>query len=301
MKKILVANYSQSGQLDEVVDNFLKPFENVQIDRIRITPRKPFPFPWTMDVFIDAMPETVLEEAIELEPIHYAFEEYDLIILGYQPWFLSPSLPVTALLQSERFCAIIKNKPVVTLIGSRNMWLNSQESVKAYLRKAGAKLVANIPLIDRVQNQVSAITIVHWMLTGRKDKKWGIFPKPGISDQDIQGVSDYGVLVAEALQAEQYSSLQDKILSLGRISVPTDILFIEQKAKRLFRIWAGLIKAKGTTPQKRAFWTGAFKYYLMIALFGVAPVLLLSYNLLVRPFTQSSIKKKKKYFCSVEN
>lgn len=301
MKKILVANYSQTGQLDEVVTNFLKPLENVIIDRVKITPKVPFPFPWRMESFFDAMPETVLEEAIELNPVDYSFAEYDLIILGYQPWFLSPSLPVTALLQSPQFQKLLKGKPVITIIGSRNMWLNSQESVKVYLKNAGARLVGNIPLIDRVQNQVSAITIVYWMMGGKKDRKWGIFPKPGISDEEIQSVADYGVIVNKALAEDDYNTLQDKILSLGRIDVPADILFIEQKAKRIFRIWAGLIKRKGTTESKRAFWVKAFNYYLIIALFGVAPILLLLYNLLVRPFTQSSIKNKKKYFCSVEN
>lgn len=301
MKKILVANYSQTGQLDEILDNFLKPLEGVIIDWVKITPKQPFPFPWSMESFFDAMPETVLEEAIEIDPITYAYDEYDLIVLGYQPWFLSPSLPVTSLLQSVEFQRLVKGKPVVTIIGSRNMWLNSQESIKAYLRNAGARLVGNIPLIDRVQNQISAITIVYWMMTGKKHRKWGIFPKPGVSDEDILEVADYGTIVNKALKNADYANLQTEILSLGRIDVPGDILFIEGKAKRIFRIWAGIIKSKGTTKTKRAFWVKAFNYYLIIALFVVAPVLLLVYNLLIGPFSQSSIKKKKKYFCSVEN
>lgn len=301
MKKILVANYSQTGQLDDILGNFLKPLEGATIDWVKIKPKQPFPFPWSMESFFDAMPETVLEEAIELDSITYAYDEYDLIVLGYQPWFLSPSLPVTALLQSAEFQKLIKGKPVVTIIGSRNMWLNSQESIKAYLKKAGAKLVGNIPLIDRVQNQISAITIVYWMMTGKKDRKWGIFPKPGVSDEDISGAADYGTIVNRALQIGDFANLQTEILSLGRIDVPGDILFIEGKAKRIFRIWAGIIKSKGTTKSKRAFWVKAFNYYLIVALFVVAPILLLVYNLFIAPFSQSSIKKKKKYFCSVEN
>ena len=301
MKKVLVVNYSQSGQLDEIMTNFIEPFVGVTVDRIALKPVTPFPFPWTTENFFDIMPETVLEEAIDIEPVQYQFDRYDLIVLGYQPWFLSPPLPVTSLLQSDAFQKRLMDTPVVTVIGSRNMWLNSQESVKAYIKNAGGKLVANIPLIDRVQNHISAVTILHWMLTGRKDRKWGIFPKPGVSDRDIAEVREEGQKVFEAFKVEDYRDLQVRIMSGNKFSVPTDILFIEGKAKRLFRIWAGIIKKRGKTPAKRAFWVKAFNYYLVVALFGVAPVLLLVYNLLIRPFTQSSIQKKKKYFCSVEN
>ena len=34
--KILAINYSQSGQLDDILTNFLEPIENCEIDRIKI-------------------------------------------------------------------------------------------------------------------------------------------------------------------------------------------------------------------------------------------------------------------------
>ncbi|MEO6687325.1 MAG: hypothetical protein ABIN24_15240 [Dyadobacter sp.] len=300
MKKILVISYSQSGQLDEVIDHFLLPFDPASVERIYLKPKKPFPFPWTSDVFFDTMPECVVEEAIELEPVNYASSDYNLIILGYQPWFLSPSLPTTSILQDPAFQRLINGKPVVTVIAGRNMWINAQESVKPYIKNAGGKLVANIPLMDRTSNLISAVTILHWMLTGRKDSKWNIFPLPGVSKQDIEGSSRFGTIVQRALQNESYGNLQNNILGLGLIEIPTDILFIEERAKKIFRIWAGLIKKKGTTPQKRKRLVGFFKYYLLIALFIVAPIILFVYNLLVAPFTSRSIKKKKEYFCGLE-
>jgi hypothetical protein len=45
------------------------------------------------------MLETVLEHEIELESIQFKCEKYDLILLGYQSWFLSPSLPTEALVR----------------------------------------------------------------------------------------------------------------------------------------------------------------------------------------------------------
>jgi len=300
MKKILVASYSQSGQLNEIIDQFLLPFNSNDVERLNLVPLKPFPFPWTTDVFFDKMPECVQEEAIELQPLQFYEEKYDLIVLGYQPWFLSPSLPVTSLLQNIRFQKLMSDTPVVTVIGGRNMWINSQESVKSYIKKAGGILVGNIPFMDRTSNLVSAVTILHWMLTGRKDSKWNIFPLPGVSKQDIQNGSRFGQIVKSARDRGNYQNLQNDILGTGLIEIPTDILFIEQRAKKLFRIWAGLIKKKGTTPEKRKLFVTLFKYYLLIALFMAAPLILLVYNILIVPFTGSAIKKKKEYFCGLE-
>lgn len=300
MKNILVVNYSQSGQLNEIISQFLIPFEPETVERLEIFPAKPFVFPWTSGEFFDKMPECVQEDPIPLRPLHFGAGRYDLIVIGYQPWFLSPSLPVTSLLKSPEFKARLRDTPVVTVIGGRNMWLNSQESIKKLIADAGGKLVGNIPLMDRVSNLVSAVTILHWMLTGRKDRKWGIFPKPGVSDQDIASASRFGAIVKDAHQSGQYSGLQKQIMATGLINIPTDILFIEGRAKKLFRIWANLIKTKGTTPEKRKRLVGFFKYYLLVALFMVAPVVVTLYRLLIAPFAANAIKKKKEYFCGVE-
>ena len=300
MKKVLAVGYSQSGQLTEILEKFLIPFDSQLVEIVQIQPAVDFPFPWTTDVFFDKMPESVQEEAIELKPITFKSERYDLIVLAYQPWFLSPSLPITSLLQNPSFQKLMKGTPIVTLIGGRNMWLNAQESIKLYISKAGGRLVGNIPLMDRTSNLVSAVTILHWMLTGRKDSKWGIFPLPGVSQKDINSATDFGVKVQDALYKDQFESLQKDIIGTGLIKIPTDILFIEQRAKKLFRIWAGLIKKKGTTPEKRKTYVTFFKYYLLVALFMVAPILVTVYKLLIAPFVGKSIRRKKEYFCGLE-
>lgn len=299
MKKVLVVNYSQSGQLSEIIDNFLLPFDPLQIERVYIRPVKPFKFPWNSDVFYDTMPECVVEEAVEIEPITYNSDKYDLIIIGYQPWFLSPSLPITSLLQDTAFQEKMKGTPVVTIIGGRNMWLNSQESVKVYIEKAQGILVGNVPLMDREPNLISVLTIFHWMLTGKKERKWNILPLPGVSQKDIESAYRFGNFVNESLRKGDFTDLQKKILSLGLIKIPTDIWFIEMRGKKIFRIWAGLIKKKGTTPEKRKFFVNLFKYYLLIALFVASPIILTLYFILIAPFTRGSIRKQKEYFYNV--
>lgn len=300
MKSILVIYYSQSGQLDRIIDNFLIPFDQNLIDRIKIIPAKPFPWPWTGKEFFDAMPESILENGMELNPMNFSTDNYNLIIVGYQPWYLSPSIPTTALFKNEKFFSLLKNKPVITIIGSRNMWLNSQEIIREHIHKAGGQLVANIPLIDRHNNFISAYSILQWMITGVKKRYHGIFPWPGVSEKDISEANVFGEIVWSAFGNKSYDFLQQKILDTGKIHLGTDILFIELKAKKIFRKFATLIKRKGTTPEKRAFYISLFKYYLVIALFFVAPIVFFIYTISFRPVMYFSNKRKKQYFCGIK-
>src|SRR4051812_23280324 len=93
MKKVLVVYFSQSGQQLKILKSLLKPFEgNCEIHFEKLKPLIPFPFPWKSFEFFNIFPETFAEQSIELIPIsEKARSDYDLIIIGYQPWFLSPS------------------------------------------------------------------------------------------------------------------------------------------------------------------------------------------------------------------
>jgi hypothetical protein len=296
MKKVLVINFSQSGQLDEIVTNFISGLINVAIDRIHFKPHRKFPFPWKTNNFYNSMPETVDENPIQLEAIEFKEEKYDLIVLGYQPWFLSPSLPTSSLLQDHEFKKRMHETPIVTIIGARNMWLNAQESVVQHVQNSGGKLVGNIALVDRSPNHLSAISIVHWMMTGKKTRKWGIFPIPGVSQQDIEHCAKYCIDLNECIKHSNYSGYQNSIVSKGGIRINTNILFIEARAKKIFRLWARLIKKKESQGKNRAFWIKFFRFYLNFALFFVAPILLLLYNILIRPFSAKKINRSKKRF-----
>ena len=299
MKKILVINFSQTGQLDEIINTFLKPFNNHDIDRIHIKVTNPFPFPWNSQDFFNLMPETVLEESTEIDPINFKYEKYDLIILGYQPWFLSPSLPTIALFKNKEFGKLLKGTPIITIIGARNMWINAQERIKHLIHDAGGKLIANIPFVDQTTNLVSVITISHWMFSGKKEKKWNIFPYPGISKKDIASAFLFGEIVINAIRKNDYEDLQEAILKLNKIKIKTNILFIESKAKRIFTLWAKQIKKHKKNSLMRNTLIKLFKYYLFFALFFISPILLTLYTIFIVPFNLTNIDKKKKYFCSV--
>lgn len=295
-KKILVVHYSQSGQLTEITDKFVSGLSANSIEKIRVRMQKEFDFPWTSERFFDAMPESVLGIPAALDSFHPKEESYDLIVFAYQPWFLSPSIPATSILANDEFRNRLKNTPVITIIGARNMWLNSQERVKKVLNECGAKLVGNIALTDKNNNLISAVTILHWMLSGRKDSFLGIFPKPGIANDLIEGMNKYGHIVNDSLHQNDWDLLQKNLVAEGAIEVKSNLMFIEARAGKLFLIWANIIIKK----KNRRLWLIFYKYYLFIALFVLAPIVLTVYMLIFKPFLVASIRKKKRYYLGLE-
>lgn len=285
MKKVLVINYSQTGQLTDILKSITSTLtSDFKIEHVFISSKTPFMFPWTKSDFFDKMPETVLNKGVALNDFELKESKYDLIILGYQPWFLSMSLPTSGLFKTKKFTDLLKGTEVITVIGARNMWINAQKDVQVELNNFGAKLIANIPLIDRTSNLLSAITIMHWMFKGKKDRQWGIFPKPGVSDEDINNASKFGLIISKAIDEKSYSNLQLDIMKAGNISIKWNILFIEARAKKLFKIWANLIDKNGTTEKKKKRLVLAFRFYLVFALFVLSPIILVVYYILFRLF-----------------
>lgn len=297
MKKILVVTYSQSGQLEEIVSNILKPLKNeVSIHHERLKPIPDFPFPWQGISFYDAMPECVEMVPSKLEPFTFdENENFDLVILGYPIWFLSPPIPLTTFFKSEEGKKVLNGKPVITIIGSRNMWVMAQEEIKKMITTAGGKHIGNISLFDRHNNLASVVTIIYWMTTGKKDKYLGIFPKPGISDEDIANAERFGTPILASLKSNHFNSLQEQLLDLKAVDLHPSIVSIEQKGKRIFRVWAKFILKKGGPGNpNRVSRLKMFKWYLLFVIFAVSPIATFIFYL-TYPLFYYKIKRKMKY------
>jgi hypothetical protein len=293
-KKVLAIYYSQSGQLGEIIDCFTEPLvqSGVSVEKIRIRPAVDYAFPWTGERFFKVMPDCVLSVPAELQPLALKESSYDLIILGYQAWFLSPSIPSNSLLQHPDFKTVLKDSPVITITGARNMWLNAFERIKKSLRETGAKLVGNIALVDKHPNPISFITIFHWMMHGRKDSYLNIFPVPGVASADIAGTRTFGELVLPHLDSNDWTGLQAELVSQRAVELKYKLMFIEARARGIFLAWATFISKR----RKKSGWLVAFKYYLLIALFLGAPVLLTIDAIFFRPFLSKRIRAKKQYY-----
>lgn len=277
MKRVLVVYYTQSGQLKEIIDSVLSPLTEVTIDFLPIDTAEPFPFPWTGEAFFGAFPESYLQIPQPLKPFQLAHTDYDLVILGYQVWYLSPSIPFNSFLQSETGKQLLQGKPVITISGTRNMWVMAHQKVKKLLTDCGAHLVGNIALTDRHHNHISVITIVQWLFSGDKNKRYlGVFPKAGVADKDIQDASVYGTLIAPHLQTGDYTGLQQAIVAHGGVHYKRFLLSAEKKGNRLFGIWAKMIYGS----KKRKFLLKCFRIYLYIAIWVLMPIVWLLYWLI---------------------
>lgn len=296
-KKVLIIYYSQTGQLKDIVSQFSAPFieKGIKLDIESINLTEPYSFPWTSKRFFDVMPESVLGISKSVESFKSTESFYDLIIFAYQPWFLSPSIPANSLFKHPDFIKIINGKNVVTLIGSRNMWISAQEKVKLLLKEAGANLVGNIVLIDKHTNLASAVSILHWMLNGKKDKFLGVFPTPGISALDINQSKDFGEIVSSRVLNNDYLNLQNELVEKGAVDVKSNLMFIEPRASKLFAIWANIIIKK----RNRSLWLTLFKYYLVFALFIVSPIVLMINSCFFKPFLSRKIAEKKLYYLGI--
>src|SRR5665213_4307264 len=272
-KKVLAIYYTQSGQFTEIMDSLTAPLitKGARVEKVIIKPVVDFNFPWTGRRFFSVMPDCVLGVPTELEPVVWNETAYDLIILGYQPWFLSPSIPSNSLLSLLEFRALLKGTPVITISAARNMWLNACDRIRKSLSEAGANLVGNIALIDKHPNVVSFVTIFYWMLSGKKERYLNIFPKPGVAEQDITATKKFGETVAKYLDKNSWDGMQDELLKQKAVEINYKLMFIEARAKPIFAIWAKFIAKR----KNRAPWLAAFKYYLFIALFLGAPILLI--------------------------
>jgi len=290
-KKVLAIYYSQSGQLKEIIDNFCAPLidAGVEVEKVQVTLKNDFVFPWTTKRFFSVMPDCVLGVPKELEPFQLQGKTYDLIVLGYQPWFLSPSIPFNALMHNKAFKNLLGTTPVITVTGVRNMWVNAFEKIKLMLKDAQANHVGTIALYDRHLNLVSIFTIFHWMLTGRKDRFLGFFPLPGVSDEDISNTKDYGKIALPYLEKNEWIGLQNEFINSRAVDPKYHLMFIEGKAGIMFKLWARLISKK----ENKDFWLAAFKYYLLIALFIAAPLVYVINLLVFKPFLSKHIRKKK--------
>lgn len=305
MKNVLVIHYSQSGQLTEILGNITQSLftsDEINVTHLKLEMENEFPFPWPRNEFYGAFPETFLQVPSKLKPIPQEIlnGSYDLVILGYQVWYLTPSIPTNSFLTSEEAKILLNNRPVITVIGCRNMWIMAQEKVKRLLKNLDAQLVGNIALVDRHINHISVITIAQWMFTGVKKRFLGIFPKPGVSQKDIDESTKFGTVILKHLKIGNYTTLQEDLLKVGAVRIKPFLITVDQRANVIFKKWANFIGSKSRKGEnKRNLLVNFFSFYLLLAIWVLAPVVFIFFLLTYFPL-KKRINKQKLYYSSVE-
>lgn len=275
-KRVLVIYYSQSGQLENVLKTMLNPLmesDTIELTLYPLVSSEIFSFPWSFWNFFDTFPESVYCDSLPNLPHHLSNEEdFDLIILGYQPWFLSPSLPMCAFMKSDQAKKILKNKPVITVIACRNMWIEAQKSMKELLNTHEAHLIDNVVLSDQSGPLESFITTPRWMLTGKHEPFWGL-SAAGISSEVIQRSKRFGEAIHQGLLCDAERKIEPMLCRLGAVCVDPRFIASEKIGKRSFRIWGKLIRMFGNRGSlMRRPVLGVYILFLLLLILSVVPL-----------------------------
>ncbi len=210
-----------------------------------------YPFPWPFLRFFDVFPESVYMDAPAMKPSKLmGGEPFDLVIIAYQVWFLSPSLPIVGFIRSEVGRRLLKGKPVVTLIVCRNMWLNAHRKMGQLLAEVGAHHCDNIVLTDKSPSLATFVTTPRWLLTGKKES-WGPLPAAGVSQQDIDGCRRFGKALVQALRQDGEKHHRPMLRGLGAALVDSQLVVSEMAGHRSFLVWGRLLRAIGKQGQRR--------------------------------------------------
>jgi hypothetical protein len=298
--RILAVHYSSpSGQLSEVMRKLCAPLAeagDVELRELVLRPRRPYPFPWPIVRFFDTFPETIYLDPPELEPFGSdAAQRYDLVILGYQVWFLSPSGPTAGFLKSSEARELLADTPVVTVIACRDMWLMAQERVKEFLAAAGAKLVGNVVLVDEGGSIGSLLATPVWMMTGaRGPHLGGLIPRAGVRPEQIDTSRRFGERILMRLR--QGSPDSTLLQGLGAVKVNTRLIATEKAARRSFLAWGALLRLLG----KQGAWARkpvvvVYIFFLVALLITVLPLSMLL-KTLTAPLLRGRIAAQQTYF-----
>lgn len=299
IKRVLVIDYSQTGQLTAITQRIIAPLqqdESIEVHVETLRPLRPYPFPWRFFSFLDAFPESAHMIPPPLQPLSlHGNEDFDLVILPYQVWFLAPSLPVTAFLKHPLAKKLLADKPVVTVIACRNMWMLAQEKMKTLLAACGARLLDNVVLVDPSPTLASLVTTPLWLLSGKRDLL-KMLPPAGIPAESIAATRRFGLALRDALHRNEERGTTPLLSGLQAANSDPHLLVSETAGTRSFYLWGKLLRAVGEPGQLRRY-PLLFLYvvFLIALILSVVPLSLLL-QLLLQPLLRRRLALIKQRF-----
>jgi hypothetical protein len=299
IKRVLVLNYSQTGQLTEITKRIVEPLQQdsgIAVHIETLLPLRPFPFPWSFFRFLDAFPESAHMVPPQLQPLTLTGDEdFDLVILPYQVWFLAPSQPVTAFLKHPLAKKLLAGKPVVTVIACRNMWMLAQEKMKALLQDCGARLLDNVALVDPSPTMATLFTMPLWLWSGKRDY-FKFLPRAGVDEKSVLEARRFGLALHDALHKDEERGNAPLLSGLKAADSDPSLLFSEKAATRSFFVWGKLLRAAGAPGNLSRYpFLVLYVIFLITLILTVVPLSLII-QLLLRPFLRRRFAELKQRF-----
>lgn len=272
MSRILHLNYTQTGDSAKVAESFLQPLRDAghQITSLKIEPVEPYPFPWgSFANMMSVFPECHFEGGKGIKPLDIdPAARFDLIVLTYQIWFLAPSIPVQDFFRSPD-AAVLRGAKVLTLCVCRDMWHSGSQTMKRLLAEAGAIHVDNIAVTFQGRPTATYISIPRMLITGKRDRLWGLLPPAEIAPSEYERVTMLGSAVAEKLPSHGPESREPMLKGLGAVRVHRDRIIPEVLGTRMYLDWSRLV-LYGPFPRKLTIWI--FMLFLPFSITCLLPI-----------------------------
>jgi hypothetical protein len=290
--RVLVIHYSQTGDAARVAQVIAEPLESAGhlVLRECMRPVVDYPFPWRSPLrFFDVLPECLLGPPPEIQPVLFdPNAHYDLVILVYQVWFLSPSLPIQGFFASPA-AAVLREKKVISVSVSRNMWHSASERMKRMLRAAGAIQSDNVVVTHQGPACATFVTTPRALLFGKKDSFLGIFPAAGIGQIELDRVRRFGELIRDRWPSRPPGDAGPVLRGAGAVSINSVYMIPEAIGWFLFIGWAHVLKALGRLGHwARLVGLLGFMVFLPCAIIVGIPAVCVA-MLLVAPFVRRSV------------
>lgn len=266
---IVSITFSQSGQTEQVALAVLDPLleSGITVSHAPLVEQRPYPFPWPLLTLLNAIPETILLQPGPNKPFAPPAAEATIVLLFWQVWYLAPSCPVTAFLQSPEAKRILDGKPVVSVVVCRDMWYSAFETLAGLVEAAGGYLVDHA-VVTSTGHWTSLLSTPYWLITGRKQMLPFMAPA-GLTDDDIASCRRFGEAIKAALTNP--TRLMPGRLFEGLNPAPVNAILapVERVTHRIIRMWAKPIIQLGS-PQsqlRKGVLSGSFiiLYILIIA------------------------------------
>lgn len=197
-KRALVLYFSMTEQAEKAAGAIKRGLEaeGVSVDVSLIEPVKPYIFPFKSRLGFFKLSLNVWRgQKIKIKPLEVNPDNYDMIILGTQTWWMSPALPVRAVFNDVGNKHIFEGRNVAVFVVSRGLWQGNLRMTLGSLRKFGANIVDTIPLQHRGKEPYRLITLGGYLLTGKEFKPdWlkKILYHYGLDEVELQRAEAFG-------------------------------------------------------------------------------------------------------------
>ncbi len=197
-KRVLVVYYSLTGQMERVLDALVPRLEEAghQVDRRKVVPVHEWTLPFDPVRFYVYWARTWAGKTLTqpLEPMDFQGIEPDCVLLGFQPWYLAPSIPVNSFLHGEH-SAIFRDRPVIAVMTCRNRWERALRIARDRIDEAGGRLIDALVVQDQVPEPANMATTYYRLMENRVPPPghWiARFQPFGIGDPAVDVVRDWG-------------------------------------------------------------------------------------------------------------